>query len=275
MRHKELRHFVCLILAVPVYPQQTPQKEQFVTVVSPETLWTRNNVRLKQRDVFPAGDQIRTDKPDKLILGCPARQTVSYSCRLAPCTVQACQTERAAGLEIESVTVGAGIHWPDFLFRETKAPVFALARAGGNPADAVLRLKAGSVDFGPALQRVLEGEYCLRLRDLPLDVSRPPRVVNINWDRATNADGPAAVTDVRPGLYQLEVGIRRPGGCNVDPEQIPAWVLVAPEDDYLKLSTEWRAALRQLTDLDRAGETLALIATLRHAYLASLAGNRQ
>jgi len=248
-------------------------------VVNADSGWNGAKGQLVRGGRLEVNQTLTATKSGELLVQCSDLRLMSYSCRLNPCTVQACVTQKAPGLDVREVELrkaGIGfLQWDRLTSRQPRSPIFAAARAGGNPNDAVLRQEGESVHFGPALTRVLEGQYCLRIRELPVESSAPPRVVTLTWDRAVEPEGMASVPGLRPGLYTLEVGAPESGGaCRVDAEQVPAWVLTAPDSSYGNVNRQWRDALPGLAELDRGGASQALLITLRHAALATLAESK-
>jgi len=267
-----LRFLWMILLAIPAIDAQTTPAP---FVISADKGWFSGASPLSRKDGVPDGAKVAARETGDLILQCPEAKIYSYSCRLKPCEVQACKTLRAAGMEIKEVALaGAGLgflKWDRLFTREPLAPVFAVARAGGNPNDAVLRQDAKGVHFGPALNRILEGRYCLRLRSLPLG-SSPALTATLEWDRALDAAGVAPVPGLKAGLHSMEVGTPETSGtCRVDPDRTPAWILAAAEPSYANLNRSWRDVVSRLNDLERAGSSASLLATLRHAALATLA----
>jgi hypothetical protein len=159
-----------------------------------------------------------------------------------------------------------------FLGREPKEGVTLGVRAGGNPADAVLLKNAQGVRWGPALNRVIEGRYCLRLNPLPAPARAAPQVFPLEWDRDTDPEGVGQASALVPGLYTLDKGKPGAGGaCSVDPDETAAWVLIAIEPQFAKLNVQWKEKATDLAQLERAGTPPPVMASLRHAILAALA----
>lgn len=142
-------------------------------------------------------------------------------------------------------------------------------RGGGNPADALLLMDAKGVHWGPALARVLEGHYCLRLTPLPTGTAR---VLTIDWDRATDAEGIVRAPGVVAGIYSLDKGT--PGGagaCAVESDAKAAWVVIAGEAQFNRENPGWKQRSAEIAQLERSDAGPDAAATLRHALLASLA----
>ena len=152
-----------------------------------------------------------------------------------------------------------------FLSRARKSSILGV-RGGGNIRDAVLRQSGASVAWGPALARLLEGDYCFQVRALP---EGKPFVFTFNWNR--NGDGAAPVPGLSPGLYTLERGTPDGNGCQIDdPDAAKAWVLIASQPDFGRLHELWDSYAPGLNDLAESASA-EVSATVAHSVLASLA----
>jgi len=163
----------------------------------------------------------------------------------------------------------------DTLFRrQPKDPVTLGVRSGGNPSDAVVLQDSRGVHWGPALNRVLEGSYCFRLSNLP--ASGTARVFTLMWDRSIEPEGLAAISGITPGLYAIDKGV--PGSntaCAADPDGSTAWVLIAGAADFPRVSAAWKGNANWFSHLEQSGTGPSIVATVRHAVLASLADSLQ
>jgi hypothetical protein len=223
-------------------------------------------------------DEIVARAAGELELTCfePERVVLVYSCRSQSCRVKACDLT-GEGMDVRRPIRLVGVlsgfqEWTKWLFvRRPIPPVIAAARAGGNPADAVLLQDARGVHWGAALTRVLEGQVCFRLSPLP-ESSNRVQTLAFEWDRGVDAEGISAVPGLAPGLYALEKGAAGAGGaCQRDPDAVPAWVLIVQGGDFGRVNPEWQQRLAAIDDLERSGATLAAVTTIRQAALADLA----
>jgi hypothetical protein len=211
----------------------------------------------------------------ELIVECPNLGWISYSCKRkdGSCDVSMCAVNVP---DVNSQRMGEWYNprrLTTALFqREPKEGVTLGVRSGGNPADAVLLQNAQGVHWGPALNRVIEGRYCLRLNPLPAPARPASQVFPLEWDRDTDPEGFGQASSLAPGLYTLNKG--KPGaggGCNVDPDETAAWVLIAVEPQFAQLNAQWKEKATDLAQLERAGTPPSVMANLRHAVLAALA----
>jgi hypothetical protein len=203
----------------------------------------------------------------ELLLDCP-RGLVKYVCD-DKCGIPACADKFhiAHANTTEFPPWAKGMMRP-FLTREPREVATLGVRGGGNPTDAVLLMDAKGIHWGPALARVLEGRYCLRLTPLP---SGAARVVAIDWDRATDAEGIAQASGVAAGIYSLDKGTPGAGDvCALEKDAKAAWVVIAPEAQFNRISPGWKQRSTELTQLERSDAGPDVVATLRHAVLASL-----
>lgn len=191
----------------------------------------------------------------------------SYECAVA-CTFQAGTFRDTSTVKVTHLLQVS--QWTSSLFkREPKELVALGVRAGGNPSDAVLMQAAQGIHWGPALTRVLEGRYCFRLKALPVSNSSA-HIANLNWDRDSDPEGIAPASGLAPGLYSLEKGTGD-AACMVEPDGVPAWVLVVPEAQFESANAQWKTESSQIGRLERSGLSAAVATTLRHTVLAGLA----
>ena len=216
------------------------------------------------------GDEITGNiAAGELVLDCGEKGWVEYSCKPnGPCDFKVCDESKDVNrrpLKALGMTLA-------YLRREPKEGVTLGVRSGGNPADAVLLQNVQGIHWGPALSRVIEGSYCLRLNPLPPPASPAPQVFLLNWDRETDPEGIGQVRSLLPGLYTLDKG--KPGAasaCDVDADETPAWVLIAVESQFAQINGQWKEKAADLAKLAGSGVDPSVMATLRHAMLAALA----
>jgi hypothetical protein len=55
----------------------------------------------------------------------------------------------------------------------------------------------------------------------------------------------------------------------VDPDSVPAWVTILPQDQYAKASTVWKTESARIAQIERSDAGPDAAAILRHAVLAS------
>lgn len=216
-----------------------------------------------------------------VLLDCGSGGWLSYTCKgSGGCRVAACSTQ-AEGANVLRVDlanqVASKVASSNSLFKyEPKETAVTGVRAPGNPNEAVLVQTATGVHFGPALSRVLEGQYCLRLTRLPAQSGNAPQIVTIAWDRSVDPEGIASTPGFLPGLYSLEKGAPGEGGrCEVAPDAVAAWVLIAPESQFSSLSADWKKVTAQARDLSSSGASREVLVAARHAILASMADSLQ
>jgi hypothetical protein len=214
------------------------------------------------------------DNAGVLVLDCGSEGWLSYecheACRIAPCSAPKDHLPRR--IDLASQTVAAEGRSRSLFRYQPKEAAIAGVRAPGNPNDAVLLRDSAGVHFGPALKRVLEGEYCLRLTRLGPTSQTQPQAVKINWDRSVDPDGLVSGGDIGPGLYSLAKGTRNgSGGCDVPADAIAAWVLIVPERKYATFAADWKNVDAQSRDLASSGTSREAIVTAEHAVLASMA----
>jgi len=249
------------------------QVGESITVVSAGRGWLLKGRLLARGASLDQKDKVTGNaNADSLIVQCGSKVVV-YSCRTdLPCDVPVCELKV---LNVDSQT----LNWYNptrlavaFVRREPKEAATLGVRSGGNPADAVLLQSAQGVHWGSALNRVIEGSYCLRLNPLPAPERAAPQVFPLNWDRDTDAEGVGQASALRPGLYTLDKGTPGTrGACNVDPDESAAWVLIVTEAQFAQLNAQWKKNATDLTQLERAGVPPSGMANLRHAILAALA----
>jgi len=237
-------------------------------VVSADQPWQIKDGRrlLRGSEIAPKSVLV-ADGVGDIIVACTDAMQMYYGCAGGKCEVEACA---AAGTNVKARPINVG--WRSLLTREPRQPVMAAARAGGDPNDAVLLLDSRGLHLGPALMRVLEGNYCFVLNPLTVTSAGTPKTVILDWDRAIDAEGIAAASGVTPGLYRLVKGIPTAGGtCETDKEGVPAWVLLTTAPDFASATASWKSQSDVAADLERNGASRATVSTIRHAALAGLA----
>jgi hypothetical protein len=101
-----------------------------------------------------------------------------------------------------------------------RMPVPAVVRAFQAPADAVLELRRdGLIDIGPALAPLNPGQYRLFVR--PLETSSNTAIAKLDVSLAPPAVTRAAIPNLRPGLYRLQVTT-----ADDEQEEVGSWVVV-------------------------------------------------
>lgn len=230
----------------------------------------------------PAGAAVTFAGPESgtLLLDCGAGGWLSYTCPSSSCRVAACSTQ-AESVTIRRVDLASQVASPSsrsqsLLKYEPKEAAVTGVRAPGNPNEAVLLLTTAGVHFGPALTRVLEGGYCLRLTQLPAQPGNSPQTVRINWDRSVDPEGVVAAPNLSSGLYSLEKGAPTDaGGCEIPSDAVASWVLIAPEAQFPSYSADWKNVTSQAHDLSNSGLSREVLLAARHAVLASMADSLQ
>jgi hypothetical protein len=253
-----------------------------VLVLSAGQGWQIAGKKIERDHKVPAGAAVTSTGPDSgaLLLDCGAGGWLSYACTASGCRVAACSTE-AEGVTVRRVDLASQLAAPasrshSLLKYEPKEAVVTGVRAPGNPNEAVLLVNAGAVHFAPALTRVLEGQYCLRLTRLPAQPGNPPQTVRINWDRSVDPEGAVAAPTLSSGLYSLEKGTPAdPGGCEVPSDAVASWVLIVPEAQFPSYSADWKNVTSQAHDLSNSGLDREALLAARHAVLASMADSLQ
>lgn len=258
-----------------VAPGLSAQRSPSIQVIDADRGWMGAGRKLARGASLAPNTPLTAQESGDLLLNCGTSGLVSYSCRNGPCRAEACAL-RGEGVVVQPVNLKAA-GFPDFgltaLFtRQPKAPILAVARAGGNPVDAVVRQAPDGVHWAPALNRILEGDYCFRVSHLPVEDNRRAQTFTIHWDRTVEPEGVAATLNLTPGLYLIEKGTPSADrACMLDPDATPAWVLVVPQAAFDRMNTEWKDNLARLAQLERSGAPISVVSTVRHALLASLA----
>jgi hypothetical protein len=237
--------------------------------------WKAGKEVLSRESTVPVDGELVASAPGGLLLDCP-NELVAYSCRGNDCHVKACGAadNKLVHRQVlrSKVQASSARGWTDALFRrEPREPVIAVARAGGNPVDAVLLTEARGVHWGPALTRVLEGRHCFRLTSLPANPKTAATSFSLDWDRSIDAAGVQAVPGVGPGLYMLEKGRASAGACEPDADGMPSWVLIASAASHDQLSAAWREENDALSKVETEEVDVATMRAMRHAVLAVLA----
>jgi len=254
-----------VLLALPLLVAALPAQDQ-ATVVSAGKGWTYNGKVLLRGQVIDKEHQLSADMPaGELLLDCP-RALIRYVCD-SRCNVLVCVGQSSAAHIVEFPAWAKSVVRP-FLRLEPREVAALGVRGGGNPVDALLLMDVRGVHWGPALARVLEGRYCLRLTPLP---SGTARVFTIDWDRATDAEGVTPAPGVAAGIYSLDKGTPgAPGVCTLENDARAAWVVVAPEAQFNRVNPGWKQRSAEIAQLERSDAGPDAAATLRHAVLASL-----
>lgn len=248
-------------------------------VINADPGWTFDGSPIDRDHQLPATAQLEGPAGTTVILDCDSSVWLAYSCGAGPCNIPACANP-VPGVIVRNVNPYA--HSPQgksltalfhsLFSREPKSPETAAARSGGNPSDAVVLQTAQGIHWGPALQRVLEGQHCFRLSQLPVRATGLIKTFTLDWDRSAEAEGVAQIPGLMPGAYAIEKGTPGPNEiCRIDSDGVPAWVVVTPEADFRRVSAEWKDASAWLTQLEQSGAGRSTILTVRHAILAGLA----
>jgi hypothetical protein len=249
-------------------------------VVHADPEWRTGGRAPQPGERIKLGTELRSSSSGDLLLNCGRQGLVSYSCRSQNCAVQACSTQSTQGVVLRTVEPqAAGIsasaaqlaaYFQGLFLRQPKTPVLAVSRAGGSPNDAILLQDAKGVHWGPALARILEGRYCFRLTTLTPGRTAAARNFTINWDRDVDAEGAIAVAGLAPGSYVLEKGMTSGNSCATDPDAAPAWVLITSSANFERASADWKQGQSKLNNLEASNLGPSVVATLRHALLASI-----
>ena len=245
------------------------------TVASAAGSWQAAGGALTRGKAVTVGEMLTATAPGGLLLDCP-NELVAYSCRGNDCGTQACE-QKSIGQVRRTVIrskaqAPAARGWMDALFRrEPREPIVAVARAGGNPVDAVLLAEGRGVQWGPALMRVLEGRHCFRLTSLPANPGARSVSFTLDWDRTLDATAVQSVPGLASGLYLLEKGPASAGACQPDADGVPSWVLISAANSFAQLNATWQAENEALTKLETEDVDVASIRAMRHAVLAALA----
>ncbi len=258
-----------------------------VVVVTAGSSWSAGGKTLSRAQQLALGRQLTKTgnaEPD-LILDCGKAGWLSYRCGPAPCSVSACQT-KIADITITRVDLlpnngaesrSSGDSWFASLFKREPATLAVLGvREGGHLTDSVIDADASDLRLGPALNRVLEGKYCLRFSPLPGGEPGASKQAPLAWDRDTDPAGTVHLTGIRPGLYEVQKsGSEAAGACDFEADAIPAWILVAKPSDFPALKEQWTTVVTRLHDLEEGGASPTVLLTVRHAALAHLADSVQ
>jgi hypothetical protein len=263
-----MKLWIVLLVACPVFAQNAQ--------VVGGTTWKLNGGPLASGQNVALKSEIKGSKASDLVLSCGDEGWYAYSCRNDSCNVSACQKPDNADVERRRVDPegwakpkpGLRNMLASFLSRESGNVTLGV-RGGGNLNDAVLQQSGAKVAWGPALTRLLEGDYCFRAKTLSKGGGEP-LVFTMKWDRT--GDGAVEVPGLRAGLYTLERGTSNAsGGCQIDdPDAAKAWVLIASEADFSRLHGLWDSYAPGLNDLAESTST-EISATIAHSILASLA----
>ena len=168
------------------------QAAERVTVISAGRGWLLKDRLLARGTPLNRNDLVKGNAAaGDLIVVCPKGDWISYSCqRELPCEVPVCSGANVPSLNSQALwQYGTTRLTEAFLRREPKEGVTLGVRSAGNPADAVLLQNAQGVHWGPALNRVIEGRYCLRLNSLPAPARAAPRVFTLERDRDNDTEG--------------------------------------------------------------------------------------
>jgi len=246
--------------------------QRLAQVVSSEGAWSKASGGVLQRGQDVAvGAELQASRPGGVMVDCGDSTWLSYTCKSGNCRIIACAIEGTA-VQVDRVQVPGFLPsgLSNLLFkREAREPVVAAARAGGNPADAVLLLGERGVHFGPSMSRVLEGRYCLQLSSLSGANSRS---IVLDWDRALDSEGVANAPGLVPGLYQIRKGPQGDAGsCVPDTDGTSAWILIASANDFQRVNGIWTENAPAATALERSGAAASAVTAVRHALLAGLA----
>ncbi len=252
------------------------QSTEGVTVIAAGQGWLSNR-RLLARGthLIPTATVTGNADAGEVIVQCPELRMISHTCQKKPssepCSVPVCDTKGNGDVVSRSYGYPQQLALA-LLRRQPKEGATLGVRAGGNPSDAVLLEDARGIHWGPALNRVIEGSYCLRLNPLPAPARADPQIFILNWDRESDPEGVGQGRLPTPGLYALDKGKPGAGGaCNVDPDDTAAWVLIAAEAQFAPQNAQWKGKATEFAQLERGGAPLSVMATLRHSVLAALA----
>jgi hypothetical protein len=256
-------------------------QDQPIRVISDAPGWFLGQRQTVRGDRLASSAEIAGRNANDLILDCGSAGWIAYTCKKAPCRVQAC-ARSAEGVSIQRVDPDArngagapaslGAMLASFLRREPKSPETLGVRAGGNPNDAVLARNGDEVDFAPALTRVLEGRSCFRMSRLPAGAAGTGATFIVDWDREKNNTGRARVAGLQPGAYTLQKGTpAAQGRCVFDDPAAPAWIVLVPQGDWARIDAQWKSYTPWFRQLETSGSTPDVVATVRRAVLSSLA----
>lgn len=261
-----MKHWIVLLVAGPIFAQNAQ--------VVGSTTWKLNGAPLASgQKIASPNSNIEGSNASDLVLNCGADGWYAYSCRKDRCSASACQKTGNSEVEIRRVDPGGwanpkpapGNMASSFFSRARNSSILGV-RGGGNLSDAVLQQSGASVAWGPALTRLLEGDYCFQVKALP---EGKPFVFTLKWSRT--GDGAVEVSGLPAGLYTLERGMANGSGCLIDdPDAATAWVLIASQPDFGRLRDLWNSYAPGLNDL-AVTVSAEVSATIAHSVLASLA----
>ena len=109
--------------------------------------WSTKNQHLTRGQILPPDAQLSEsgNSPSDLVLGCGKSGWLSYSCRLIPCDIKACQA-KDSNVQLYRVDPdpnekqGASDGWFSSLFKREPATLAVLGvREGGNLTDSVIQ----------------------------------------------------------------------------------------------------------------------------------------
>jgi len=268
------------------------KSEPAARVILAEKGWSADGRTVTRGTSLSAQDVLTgTANATALLLECGQAGWLVYECGGRPCRIPVCAPKVDGVIVQRSDPGGAGSRTADpirgpvatagvpesrtlfasLFSRQPQSPVTLGVRSGGNPSDAVILQNAQGIHWGPALNRVLEGHLCFRIGNIPAS-GGPMPAFSLDWDRSIDSEGVAAVPAVRPGLHEMGKGVPGPGGnCSADPDATAAWILVAAESDFPRVSAEWKANAAWFSQLEQSGSDPSVVSTVRHAVLAYLA----
>ncbi len=238
-----------------------------------------NNWKSEARDLKP-GEPISLNailtgpESSELVLKCPTG-VLSYKCTGGACKVPACASS-APNVTISRLDKGplpASSESFSLLSVFKRAPantVSTVVRGETNPNDAIVILKGDEVHLAPALNRILEGNYCFSLQSLETS-DASSALLKLNWNKDDEPEGMVKAPGLKPGVHLLERKILTDSGsCAVDSKSVPAWILLAPETQFRELTDQWKAKRPWFDELTASGSSPAVVATMRHATIAEL-----
>ncbi len=254
-------------------------------VESSSGIWKLGAGDIPEDGVLPLGAQV-DGKPSangtaEVLVRCPNDLYLNYTCT-RNCRVPVCD-EHLDGIAVHRIDLQQntrgkvttlGSLFESLWKRTPVTTVIPLARAGGNPNDAVVLLKSATLNLGPTLRRIVEGKYCFSLKALPSTGSTS--TVFLDWDRTVDPAGAVPAGSLRPGTYELAKGTPGDGGlCQLDSDGVPAWVLVTSERNYTSANAAWTAYSASLLELEKTGVSQDILRTLRHAALSGIADSME
>jgi hypothetical protein len=235
---------------------------------------------LRAEDTVAVGAALVFERGGDLLLKCPGKSW-RYTCVGKSCMAVACSPTTGTDVRVrewdfpETPSVqarepkGIAALWARLNERTPRGVVVAAARGLGDPVDAVVLQDSRGVHWAPALSGVLEGSLCLRVERVPASAS-PPSVVTMQWDRRPDS----AISTNPPlsrGLHAVVRGAPAgDGSCRADVNADPAWVLIASESEFPRLSQEWAVHEASVAQLENEGAAPVIVATVRRLVLASL-----